>query len=110
MERRSSFNRARVDLPVFSFVDGFRHTCRAVDLSSTGMVIERTRSMRHREPPALHAFELHLRGQRPIRGRARSVWSKEGLHAVRFVAVSDVDRLDIAEHLDRLARLREEVR
>ncbi len=109
MERRGSLNRARVDLPVFSFVDGFRHACRAIDLSSTGMVISRSRALRDRDLPILSAFELHLREQGPIRGRARSVWTRDGLHAVRFVTMEDVDRLTIAEHLDRLARLREEV-
>ena len=59
-------------------------------------------------PEVRERFELHL-GARPIRGRARSVWSRDGLHAVRFVSMSDVDRLVIAEHIDRLMRLREEL-
>jgi hypothetical protein len=109
MERRSSLNRARVDFPVFALVDGFRHACRAIDLSSTGMVIARSRSLRDRELGILNAFELHLKDSRPIRGRARSVWTRDGLHAVRFVTMNDVDRLSIAEHLDRMARLHEEV-
>ena len=48
--------RARVDLPVFAFVDGHRHACRAVDLSSTGMVIQRGRALRDREPSLVGAF------------------------------------------------------
>ena len=43
----------------------------------------------------------------PIRVRARTVWSQDRLQAVRFVVMHDVDRLTIAEHLDRMMRLRE---
>ena len=53
------------------------------------------------------AFELSLEDRpRPIRVRARSVWTDGRMQAVRFVAMSDVDRLEIAEHLDALARSR----
>lgn len=105
MERRVG-SRAQVDLPVSAFVDGFRHHCRAVDLSVTGMVFERTKSLAARFVPQLSAFELAL-GMRPIRVRARTVWSQDRLQAVRFVVMNDVDRLTIAEHLDRMTRLRE---
>jgi len=108
MERRSSLWRARVDLPAFAFVDGHRHACRAVDISSGGMVVARPRTLRGRELGGLGAFELHL-GDRPIRARTRSVWVREDLLALRFVSVNDVDRLNIAEHIDRLHRLREEL-
>ncbi|HEY4117914.1 MAG TPA: hypothetical protein VGM56_08665, partial [Byssovorax sp.] len=56
----------------------------------------------------LGAYELLL-GARPIRARTRAVWSNGDLLAVRFVSVNDVDRLNIAEHIDRLRRLREEL-
>jgi hypothetical protein len=108
MERRISSRRARVDMPVFAIVDGFRHSCRAVDLSSTGMVIERTRSLASREPVNLNAYELWLSGEAgPIQARARNVWAQGHLLGLRFVVMNDVDRLNIAEHLDRLHRLRE---
>jgi hypothetical protein len=106
MERRIS-SRAQVDLPVAAFVDGFKHDCRAVDISPTGMVVERTRSLAARTLSTLTALELQLGEARPIRVRARTVWSKDRLQAVRFVVMNDVDRLTIAEHLDRMARLRE---
>lgn len=106
MERRIS-SRAQVDVPICALVDGFRHACRAVDLSSTGMVFERSRSLAGRELSQLNPFEIFLAGARPIRARARSVWSRDRLLAVRFVTMSDVDRLTIAELLDRKARLRE---
>ena len=37
------------DVPICALVDGFRHECRAVDLSPTGMVLERTRALAARE-------------------------------------------------------------
>jgi PilZ domain len=106
MERRIG-SRAQVDLPVSAFVDGFQHPCRAVDLSVSGMVLERTKSLATRVPLQMSAFEVRLAGARPIRVRARTVWSQDRLQAVRFVVMNDVDRLTIAEHLDRLVRLRE---
>jgi hypothetical protein len=108
MERRISSRRARVDMPVFAIVDGFRHACRAVDLSSTGMVIERTKRLASRELVSMSAYELWLAGEAgPIQARARNVWTQGHLTALRFVVMNDVDRLNIAEHLDRLQRLRE---
>jgi len=104
MERRLS-SRAQVDVPVSAFIDGTRHDCRTIDLSASGMVFQSNRSLALRELPGLNGFELYLGANRPIRARARSVWSRDGLQAVRFVLIHDVDRLVIAEHLDRLARL-----
>jgi hypothetical protein len=102
MERRGGL-RAACDAPVSAFVDGFRHPCRAVDLSPTGMLYERSRSLGLREPYELNAYELRL-GDRRIRVRARTVWTRDRLCAVRFVVMNDVDRLTIAEHIDDVAR------
>ncbi|MFO0760926.1 MAG: PilZ domain-containing protein [Byssovorax sp.] len=103
MERRIS-SRAQVDLPVAALIDGFRHECRAVDLSPGGMVFLRSRGLRARELSQINPFEIHLDIGRIIPARARSVWCKDGFQAVRFVWMHDVDRLEIAEHLDRVAR------
>lgn len=102
MERRGGV-RALIDAPLSAFVDGFRHPCRAVDVSPTGLLYERSRSLGLREPYELNAYELRLGGQR-IRMRARTVWTRDRLCAVRFVVMNDVDRLAIAEHIDDLAR------
>jgi len=104
MERRNG-SRAQVDLPIRAIIDGHRHHCRAIDLSPHGMVFERTRALRNRTLLDLNAFEIYLDG-RPIRTRARNVWSKDGLQAVRFVTMHDVDRLTIAEMLDTMSRAR----
>ncbi len=104
MERRISL-RAPVDVPICALVDGFRHACRAVDLSPTGMLVERTGAFASRELPQLSPFEIYLAG-RPIRARARPVWSRDGLTGVRFVWMNDVDRLTIAELIDAKLRVR----
>lgn len=105
MERRVS-PRAQVDVPICALVDGYRHACRAVEISPTGMLVERSAALLERELPQVSPFEIFL-GARPIRARARPVWSRERLLAVRFVWMHDADRLTIAELLDRKARLRE---
>ena len=93
-----------VDVPTWCLLDGFRHACRTVDLSATGMLVERPRNLAERDPPHLGAYELHLDAARPIRVRGRTVRSEGRILAVRFVVVHDVDRLTIAEHADTLSR------
>ncbi len=106
MERRIS-SRAQVDVAICALVDGFRHECRAIELSPTGMLLERSRALEGRTVHELAPFEIALPGARPIRTRARPVWTKGRLQAVKFVAMHDADRLTLAEMLDRKVRLRE---
>jgi hypothetical protein len=106
MERRMCA-RAQVDVPVCALVDGFRHPCRAFDLSPTGMLFEPSRALAGRDLALASPFEIFLPGARPIRARARPVRSEDRLLAVRFVSMNDVDRLTIAELLDRKVRLGE---
>lgn len=103
IERRVG-SRARVDLPVSTYIDGFWHACRAVDLSPSGMIVERTKSLAERLVSQTNAVELRMVGARPIRMRVRTVWTDGRYCAVRFVLMSDADRLTIAEHLDSLER------
>ncbi len=100
LERRIT-QRARVNIPVRSTVDGFDHECRALEISARGMLLERTLSLAEREPPMLTPIAFNLGGSE-IRCFARTVWGRDRLHAVRFVALNDVDRLTIAEALDAL--------
>ncbi len=106
MERRTSM-RAQVDVPICALVDGFRHECRAFDLSPTGMVFEQTRALAERHLPQVAPFEIYLPGGRPIRARGRRVWDKSRMMAVKFVMINDADRLTLAELLDRKVRLHE---
>jgi len=100
MERRSG-PRTLCDYSLTAILDGYRHVCRAVDLSVSGLVFERSRTLMDRELHQVTAFELDVGRGRPIRLRGRPVWSRDRLMAIRFVAMNDADRLTIAEHLDR---------
>ena len=89
--------------------------CDAVELSATGIVIERGRELSDRETRSIMKLELFLPDQeRPVRVLARVV-RRAGLtsYALKFVAISDVDRLTLMEHLDHeqadALRLLEEV-
>ena len=100
MERRSG-PRTLCDYSLTALIDGHRHACRAVDLSVSGLVFERSRSLVARELHQVTAFELDVGRGRPIRLRGHPVWTRERLTAIRFVMINDADRLTIAEHLDR---------
>jgi hypothetical protein len=79
--------------------DGRSVRCRAVDLSTTGALI------RHdaiRAWPMVQHVDLAL-GDKRVRAMARTVWCFGELQGVRFVGLSDVDKLEIAEHIDRVA-------
>jgi PilZ domain len=106
MERRICM-RAQVDVPICALVDGFRHECRAFDLSPSGMVFERSRALAGRHVGLAAPYEIHLPGARPIRARGRPVWGKQRLLAVKFVMINDADRLTLAELLDRKLHMRE---
>ncbi len=98
-ERRLAM-RAQLDFPVIQHVDGFPHACRGVDLSPRGLVIRRPATLVEREPRLVYSIELQIGGH-PIRTLARPVWTEGELQAMRYVGLSDADRLDIAEELDR---------
>ena len=114
MERRLGL-RGLVDLPVIQHVDGFPHECRVVDISARGMVVQRTKSLALRRSRLLYWLELPIMdgddpGKSPkgdgrrIHALARPVWTQGTLQAMRYVAVNEVDQLEIAELLDRLGR------
>ncbi|HZO14542.1 MAG TPA: PilZ domain-containing protein [Polyangiaceae bacterium] len=96
MDRRQGA-RLGTDIPLVTYRDGVAFHCRAVDLSSGGaLVYNPTR----REPPLLQRIELTLNRSTTISALARTIWSSGRWIALRFVGLDDVDRLDIAEHLD----------
>ncbi len=79
--------------------DGHAIEARSVDLSTSGVLI---RHNNIRMWPMVQTIELDV-GAKKISALARTAWCFGDLHAVHFVAMSDVDRLEIAEHLDRKA-------
>jgi hypothetical protein len=104
MERRLGL-RGQVDLPVIQHVDGFPHECRVIDISARGLVVQRTKSLASQNERLVYWIELPLDSEgRRIHALARPVWTDGSLQAMRYVAVSDVDQLEIAELLDRLGR------
>jgi len=78
--------------------------CRATELSATGIVVERGRPLSEREKLASFRLELFLPGvARPIRAHAklaRTVGPTR--YALRFLLISDVDRLSLMEYVDRM--------
>ena len=100
--QRSLGLRAHTDFPVL-ICDGVSAShCRAVELSSTGIVLERRRSSRPTDTLGVVRLELFLPGlARPISALARSIRWAETRQAMKLIAVSDADRLTLTEHLDR---------
>ena len=95
--------RARTDFRVLSRTGSLRAQCRGIELSSSGIIIDRGR--RRREGGLLQTLELYLpERRRPLRAVARSVWVSGTQQALKFVSISDADRLSLAEHLDLQAR------
>ena len=76
--------------------------CHAVELSATGIVVDRGRELSERELRAGYKLELFLPDEpRPVRVLAKVARTiVTGLYAFKFVLVSDVDRLTLMEHLD----------
>jgi hypothetical protein len=93
-------------MPVIQHVDGFPHECRVVDISPRGLVVQRTKSLAARRSRLLYWLELPiLDGEgRRIQALARPVWTAGALQAMRYVAVHQVDQLEIAEMLDKLGK------
>jgi hypothetical protein len=86
---------------VTTHCDGLRQYCLGLDLSPSGALVRRTSLL---AAPLVQHLDIEL-ADRVVSGAARTVWSQGGLQGLRFVGLSDVDRLDIAEHLDALSRM-----
>lgn len=98
--------RARTNFPVFAGSGSNQRECRAVELSPSGIVIERGVEVESRHMPLLMRIEMRLPDRlRPLFAWARPIWSRGTRQALKFVGASDADRLSLAEHLD-LQRLR----
>jgi hypothetical protein len=120
-DRRSAGSRMLVQLPVTVISEGFRHPCKTVDISTCGMVVELNESLASREPHIVYQYEVELEGGPRVRVAGRTAWRRGALQGVRFILheedrqviadfmheerqrrASVVDRLELAEHLDRL--------
>jgi hypothetical protein len=102
MQRRFGL-RACTDFSVLAQVGSMASQCRGVEVSASGIVLDRGRAVMRRDEPLLLHLELFLPERvRSIRALARLVWSRGTKQGFRFVRMSDADRLTIAEHLDVL--------
>ena len=98
--------RAPTSFPVLTGDGRGQRECRAVELSPSGLVIERGVEADGRPLPFLMRIEMRLPDRlRPLIAWARPIWSRGTRQALKIVGASDADRLSLAEHLD-LQRLR----
>ncbi len=105
MERRVGV-RARTDFGVIARQGQRRSRCRGIEVSAHGIVVDQGRAARPLTERLLVDLELRLpERMRSLHALARPVWSFGTQQALRFVRISDVDRLTLAEHMD-LLRLR----
>ncbi len=90
--------RVNLDMTVAAFSHGVAKRFKLVDLSCGGAQIDRGK---HVAPPPVHTIEIDF-GDRLMRMLARTVWSHDSQYAVSFLALDELDRLSIAEGIDRL--------
>jgi hypothetical protein len=103
LEQRSTL-RGRLEFPVVEREGGFSFWCTALDLSPTGILLERSDTLVRRQGSLLE-LELHLpEAPRPVRVLASYVWAEGTKLGLKFVDISDADRLTLAEALDGLLK------
>lgn len=94
--------RALSELPVRIGTGRALAHVRSMDLSTSGVLIARERPMPDPDSRLYDVFiDLPL-PERPISAVARGVWSSGPYQALRFVRMSDDDRLELAEYMDRV--------
>jgi len=98
--------RVATSFSVFVTSQQQRVRARATELSTTGVLLD----LRHAEPcdiDGLLTLELVVPGLvRPVHTAARRVRTVGKLSAFEFLAISRDDRLTLAEHIDRVQRMR----
>ena len=98
--------RAATTFPVLLCEGPHAAHCHAIELSASGMVVDRGRSLTEREQRAGLKLELFLPDQpKPVRVLAKIARQVEpNTYALKFVLIADVDRLILMEHLDKQRR------
>lgn len=78
---------------------------RSVDVSSGGVLIARSCPTRRTDQRVYLEVELLLpEAKQSVIALARPVWSQGPYQALKFIRMSDVDRLTVAEHVDHANR------
>lgn len=100
---RSIGLRANTSFPVLLCEGPHAAHCRAVELSASGIVVDRGRELSEREQRAGLKLELFIPGSpRPVRVLAKVVRAvSRTKYALKFELISDVDRLTLTEHMDQ---------
>jgi hypothetical protein len=100
MDRRVGL-RTRTDFRVIAQRGPLRSQYRGIDVSPTGIVLDRGRLIAEQDWPLWMRLELQLPEYlKSVRAVARPIWSMGTKQAFKFVRIADVDRLILAEHLD----------
>ena len=104
MQRRFGV-RMRTDLRVIERSNASVVLCRGIELSPTGILLDRGQQSTGRSSSMFVHLEVVLPEQsRTIRVVARPIWRRGSQQALKFIRISDADRLSLAEHLDLLER------
>lgn len=91
--------RVIIDAKVTAIFRGGQRHYRLLDVSRSGALFERSDDV---EPPATHTLVIDVGDGNPLRLLAQTVWTGPRHHAVVFLAQDDVDRIELAESIDRL--------
>ena len=73
---------------------------KVIDLSVTGILVDLDRDVTHRDNLGFVEIEMDLPGNGSVRATARPIRSIGHHQALKFVHMSDMDRLALAEHID----------
>lgn len=80
---------------------------RSVDISMGGVLLSRNRPLSSTDTDSYLDVLVQLPSDpEPIRAVARTVWWWGPYHALRFLKMSEPDRLRLAEHIDRVSSSR----
>ncbi len=101
--RRGIGLRAKTTFPVLLCEGPHAAHCRALELSASGIVVERGRALSEREQRSSIKLELFLPDRAgPVRVLAKIVRQVTSTsYALKFVLIADVDRLTLMEYVDR---------
>ena len=95
--------RAKTTFPILLCEGPHAAHCHALELSASGIVVERGRALSEREQRASLKLELFLPERTgPVRVLAKVVRQVTSTaYAFKFVLIADVDRLTLMEFLDQ---------